>query len=112
MPVEMSFNNLSVLAKRQRPAVDIQHTRDGVSMSEVRQDCRLLAVVIKVTTVRTVQPHVGSRPMTVVSYWPVTHSDACSLIAAVLLHHVKLNHHRHVVSNYPFILVRHAHTVT
>ena len=63
-------------------------------MGEVGQHGRLLAAVVEVATVRTVQPHVGGGAMAVVVHRPPAHSNARALIATVFLYHEKLRMHK------------------
>jgi len=86
-------SDLAILSEGQRPAVNIEHTGDAVSVGVVRQHGRLFTVVVEVTAVRTIQPHVGGRPMTVVPHRPLAHPDTRPLIATVLLHDLKLYQH-------------------
>ena len=46
--------------------------------------------MVDVTTVRSIQPHIGRGTMTVISNWPPRYSDAGSLVAMVFLDHEKL----------------------
>ena len=62
-------------------------------MGVVSQHGRLLAVVVQVAAVRTVQPHVSRRTVAVIVNRPLAHADARSLVAAVLFHDMKLRHH-------------------
>lgn len=55
----MNFNShLSVLAKRDGSGLHVEDAGDEVSLSEAAERQRLLSVVIQVSAVRPVQPHV------------------------------------------------------
>ena len=87
-----SFSHLSVLSKRQCSAVDVKYACDTVFMCVVWQNSCLFAVVVQVATVCTIQPHVCSRPVAVITHRPLAHSNTCAFIATVLFHYVKLQH--------------------
>jgi len=91
-------NHLSVLAERQRPTVDVQDAGDAVSVRVVWKHGGLLAIVVEVAAVCAVQPHVRRGAVTVIAHRPPAHADARPLVAAVLLHDVKL--HPHITSKY------------
>ena len=82
---------LAIFAESQCLTFDIQNTRDVVALSEVWQYDILFPVVIQVAAVCPVEPHLSSRPVTVVSDGPPRHANTGPLVAAVLFDDHKLH---------------------
>lgn len=92
-------SHLSVLAKRDGSGLHVQHAGDEVALREAAERQRLLAVVVQVAAVGAVQPHVGGGAVVEVVHGPAGHAHARALVAAVLLHDVKLQESGQVGSN-------------
>lgn len=92
-------SHLSVLAKRDGSRLHVQHAGDEVALREAAERQRLLAVVVQVAAVGTVQPHVRGGAVVEVVHGPARHTHAGALIAAVLLHDVKLQESGQMESN-------------
>lgn len=85
-----SAAHLAVLAEGDSSGFHVQDAGDEVSLSEAAERQRLLPVVVEVSAVRSVQPHVRRCAVVEVMHGPSGHSDTCALVAPVLLHNVKL----------------------
>lgn len=83
-------SHLSILAKWDGSGLHVQHAGDEVALRKAAERQRLLAVVVQVAAVGSVQPHVGGGAVVEVVHGPAGHTYAGALIAAVLLHNVKL----------------------
>lgn len=88
--LSLLVSHLSVLAKRDGSGLHVQDAGDEVSLSEAAKCQCLLAVVIQVSAVRSVQPHIRSGAVVEVVHGPARNAYTCTLIASVLLHDVKL----------------------
>lgn len=82
--------HLSVLAEGDGPRLHVQDAGDEVSLGEAAERQRLLAVVIQVSAVRSVQPHVRRGAVVKVVHGPTRNPNTGSFVAAVLLNDVKL----------------------
>lgn len=50
----------AILSKSQRLCIHIQNTKDGVTLREPRQGKRCFSIMVQISTVCTIQPHVSS----------------------------------------------------
>ena len=80
-----SSEYLAIFPKRQSARVHVQHARDVVALGEAGQRQRMLAIVVQVAAVRTVQPHVCRRAVVLVRDGVLGHAYTRSLVAPVFL---------------------------
>lgn len=86
----VSVSHLSVLSKTDGSGLHVQDAGDEVSLSEAAQSQCLLTVVIEVSAVGPVQPHVWGGAVVEVMHGPTRHAHTRALVAAIFFHNVKL----------------------
>ena len=84
------FSDLVILSKWYSVSLHVQDAGDGVPLGEGGKCSDQLPPVVQVATIGTVQPHVSSSVMVVISDWPTRNTHTCALIASVLFGDVEL----------------------
>lgn len=71
-------------------SLHVQDAGDGVTLSEGGECADQFPPVIQVAAVCTIQPHVSSGVVVVISHRPARHADARALVASVLFGNIEL----------------------
>lgn len=71
-------------------SLHVQDAGDGITLSEGGERADQFPPVIQIAAVRTIQPHVSSGMVVVISHRPARHTDARALVASVLFGNIEL----------------------